>query len=70
MEDTVFKITDITAAIKQALDPFVTNLSVTNVASVLAITLTSCLALYLFYWGARKGLAMLKSSFSGGGLHF
>lgn len=68
--DEAFKIETITTAITSALEPFVTNLSVTNVASVLAITLTSCLALYLFYWGARKGLAMLKSSFSGGGLHF
>lgn len=65
-----FSISTVTSAISTALKPFVDNFTVGNIATVLALVLTACLALYLFYWGARKGLGMLKGSFSGGGLRF
>lgn len=55
--------------IAQVLNVFTTNLTVANIASVLGIVIVACLTLYLFYWGARKGIAMLQSAFSGHGFH-
>ncbi|MBQ8902327.1 MAG: hypothetical protein IJY87_04600 [Bacilli bacterium] len=65
-----FDIEVVKTAISTALQPFTANLTVTNVAVILGLVLSLCLALYLFYWGARKGLGMLKGSFSGGKLRF
>lgn len=65
-----FDIETIKTAISTALDPFTSNLTVGNIAIILGLVLTLCLGLYLFYWGARKGLGMLKGSFSKGKLGF
>lgn len=55
--------------ISSVLGVFTTNLTVANIASVLGLVIVACLTLYLFYWGARKGIAMLQSAFSGHGFH-
>lgn len=70
MTDGAFSIDAVKTAITTALDPFTTNLTVGNVAIILGLVLSLCLTLYLFYWGARKGLGMLKGSFSSGKLRF
>lgn len=55
--------------ISSVLGVFTSNLTVANIASVLGLVIVACLTLYLFYWGARKGIAMLQSAFSGHGFH-
>lgn len=62
-----FNFSNVTSGINQVLETFTSNLTVANVASVLGIVVAACLTLYLFYWGARKGIAMLESAFSGHG---
>ena len=58
------------SAVKTGIESvFTANLTVANIASVLGIVVVACLTLYLFYWGARKGIAMLQSAFSGHGFH-
>jgi len=59
----------IKTAITTVLEPFTSNLTVTNIATVLALVVGGCLTLYLFYWGARKGIAMLKGTFESGNFH-
>lgn len=63
-----FDIDSIKTGISTTLAPFIENLSVGNIAQVLALVILSCLTLYLFYWGSRKGLAMLKGAFAKGKL--
>lgn len=63
-----FDIDSITSGISATLAPFIENLSVANIAKVLALVILSALTLYLFYWGSRKGLSMLKGAFSKGKL--
>lgn len=71
MEPTVdtnaFDFGTVTEGIESVLGVFTANLTVANIASVLGIVIVACLTLYLFYWGARKGIAMLQSAFSGHG---
>jgi len=71
MENTVatFDFSTVTSGINSVVSSFTQNLTIANIASVLGIAITSCLALYLFYWGARKVIAMLQSAFSGHGFH-
>lgn len=64
---TEFDFATVTNGIKSVLQVFTDNLTVANIASVLGIVIVACLTLYLFYWGARKGIAMLQSAFSGHG---
>ncbi len=64
---TEFDFATVTNGIKTVLQVFTDNLTVANIASVLGIVIVACLTLYLFYWGARKGIAMLQSAFSGHG---
>ncbi len=62
-----FDFAKVTTGIESVLGVFTANLTVANIASVLGIVIVACLTLYLFYWGARKGIAMLQSAFSGHG---
>lgn len=62
-----FAFANVKSGIESVLGVFTTNLTVANIASVLGIVIVACLTLYLFYWGARKGIAMLQSAFSGHG---
>ena len=62
-------MSSVTNAISSVLSAFTDNLTVANIASVLGLVIVGCLTLYLFYWGARKGIAMLQSAFSGHGFH-
>lgn len=62
-----FNFDTVKTGIGSVLGVFTTNLTVANIASVLGIVIVACLTLYLFYWGARKGIAMLQSAFSGHG---
>lgn len=64
-----FDFSTVTSGINSVLGVFTENLTVANIASVLGIVIVACLTLYLFYWGARKGIAMLQSAFSGHGFH-
>ena len=64
-----FDFTVVKDGIASVLSVFTTNLTVANIASVLGLVIVACLTLYLFYWGARKGIAMLQSAFSGHGFH-
>lgn len=64
-----FDFSAVTSGIESVLGVFTANLTVANIASVLGIVIVACLTLYLFYWGARKGIAMLQSAFSGHGFH-
>lgn len=57
------------SGIQTVLKIFTDNLTVANIAAVLGIVIAACLTLYLFYWGARKGIAMLQSAFAGHGFH-
>ncbi len=68
-DTNAFDFTQVTTGIKSVLGVFTANLTVANIASVLGIVVVACLTLYLFYWGARKGIAMLQSAFSGHGFH-
>lgn len=63
-----FNVDSILDAINVTLAPFIENLTVGNIAKVLALVILSALTLYLFYWGSRKGLSMLKNAFSKGKL--
>lgn len=69
MESATFSIDTIKTAISTVLEPFLTNLTPANIAAVLALVLLACLTLYVFYWGARKGLGMLKGTFERGHFH-
>ena len=73
MEETVstneFDFEVVKTGIGSVLGVFTANLTVANIASVLGIVIVACLTLYLFYWGARKGIAMLQSAFAGHGFH-
>ncbi len=62
-----FNFDSVKSGIESVLSVFTANLTVSNIASVLGIVVVACLTLYLFYWGARKGIAMLQSAFSGHG---
>ncbi len=62
-----FAFENVKTGIESVLGVFTANLTVANIASVLGIVIVACLTLYLFYWGARKGIAMLQSAFSGHG---
>ena len=62
-----FDFSVVKSGIETVLASFTANLTVANIASVLGIVIVACLTLYLFYWGARKGIAMLQSAFSGQG---
>lgn len=64
---TTFNFEAVKSGIGSVLQVFTDNLTVANIASVLGIVVVACLTLYLFYWGARKGIAMLQSAFSGHG---
>ncbi len=64
---TAFDFNTVKTGITSVLQVFTDNLTVANIASVLGIVIVACLTLYLFYWGARKGIAMLQSAFSGHG---
>lgn len=64
-----FDFNAVKEGIGSVLAVFTENLTVANIASVLGIVVVACLTLYLFYWGARKGIAMLQSAFSGHGFH-
>lgn len=64
-----FDFSQVTSGINSVLGVFTANLTVANIASVLGIVVVACLTLYLFYWGARKGIGMLQSAFSGHGFH-
>lgn len=64
-----FDFSAVKSGIESVLSVFTANLTVVNIASVLGIVVVACLTLYLFYWGARKGIAMLQSAFSGHGFH-
>lgn len=64
-----FDFDAVKTGIESVLGVFTSNLTVANIASVLGIVIVACLTLYLFYWGARKGIAMLESAFSGHGFH-
>lgn len=64
-----FDFSVVKEGISSVLGVFTTNLTVANIASVLGLVIVACLTLYLFYWGARKGIAMLQSAFSGHGFH-
>lgn len=64
-----FNFETVKTGIDSVLGVFTQNLTVANIASVLSIVIVACLTLYLFYWGARKGIAMLQSAFSGHGFH-
>lgn len=66
---TGFDFEIVKTGIESVLEVFTSNLTVTNIAAVLGIVIVACLTLYLFYWGARKGIAMLQSAFSGHGFH-
>lgn len=66
---TAFDFSAVTSGIQSVLSVFTDNLTVANIASVLGLVIVACLTLYLFYWGARKGIAMLQSAFSGHGFH-
>lgn len=66
---TAFDFSQVTSGIQSVLGVFTDNLTVANIASVLGIVIVACLTLYLFYWGARKGIAMLQSAFAGHGFH-
>lgn len=69
MEDAItFKIADIVSAIKTVLSPFLENLTVGNIAQILAVVILACLTLYVFYWGCRKGLRMIQGAFRSGKL--
>lgn len=62
-----FSFDTVKSGIQSVLSVFTDNLTVANIASVLGIVIGACLTLYLFYWGARKGIAMLQSAFAGHG---
>lgn len=62
-----FDFSKVTTGINSVIGVFTENLTVANIASVLGIVIVACLTLYLFYWGARKGIAMLQSAFAGHG---
>lgn len=64
-----FDFNNVKSGIDSVLGVFTANLTVANIASVLGIVIVACLTLYLFYWGVRKGIAMLQSAFSGHGFH-
>lgn len=64
---TEFDFSAVTDGIQTVLSNFTDNLTVANIASILGIVIVACLTLYLFYWGARKGIAMLQSAFAGHG---
>lgn len=64
---TAFNFEAVKSGISSVLQVFTDNLTVANIASVLGIVVVACLTLYLFYWGARKGIAMLQSAFAGHG---
>lgn len=66
--DVTFDITGITSAIKTVLQPFLTNLTPANIATILAIIIGACLILYVFYWGVRKAIRMLEGAFTKGKL--
>ena len=66
---TTFDFGAVTDGIETVLSNFTDNLTVANIASILGIVIVACLTLYLFYWGARKGIAMLQSAFAGHGFH-
>lgn len=62
-----FDYSVVKSGIETVLGNFTKHLTVANIASTLGIVIVACLTLYLFYWGARKGIAMLQSAFSGHG---
>lgn len=66
---TTFDFAAVKEGITTVTSSFTDNLTVANIASVLSIVIVACLTLYLFYWGARKVIAMLQSAFAGHGFH-
>lgn len=70
MDGNTTMIDEVTGGITTTLTPFKEQLTIANISKVLAIVISACLALYLFYWGVRKGLGMLQRTFFSGKLRF
>lgn len=43
--------------------------SIATIASILGIVLAACVGLFLFWWGCRKVIRMIKDAFTKGSLH-
>lgn len=65
METTAQSVVD---GIQTVVNAGTSSFTIESVASILGITLAAAAGLFLLWWGARKGIRMLKNAFTKGKL--
>ena len=60
--------TDVTAGVETVTSSILSNFTITQIAGIIAIPIGACIALMLFWWGARKVKKMVMSAFTKGKL--
>lgn len=59
---------DVTAGVETVTSSILSNFTITQIAAIIAIPIGACIALMLFWWGARKVKKMVMSAFTKGKL--
>lgn len=59
---------EVISGIKTVVEAGTDTFSISTIASILGVTLASAATLFLLWWGARKGIKMLKNAFTKGKL--
>lgn len=59
---------DVTAGVETVTSSILSNFTITQIAGIIAIPIGACIALMLFWWGARKVKKMVMSAFTKGKL--
>ena len=60
--------TNVVEAVKTGVDSGTSAFNFETIASILGVAIGAAAGLFLLWWGARKGLRMLKNAFSKGKL--
>lgn len=59
---------DVVAGIENVANSATSNFTIETIGSILAVSLAAAAALFLFWWGGRKVVRMVKNAFTKGRL--
>lgn len=66
--DTTTVAQSVVDGIQTVVNSGTSTFTIETIASILGITLAAAAALFLLWWGSRKGIRMLKNAFTKGKL--
>lgn len=66
--DTSTVATNVVEAVQTVVDAGTSSFNFETIAGILGVAIGAAAGLFLLWWGARKGLRMLKNAFSKGKL--